>query len=72
MLSRHVERIGTATEPAIVKAMRMSWETLKLVIEPSSAVPLACLLEGTLDVRGLRAGIILTGGNVDLDRLPWS
>jgi threonine dehydratase len=71
VISRHVEAIGTATEPAIVEAMRRSWETLKIVIEPSSAVPLACITEGTLDVRGLRAGVILTGGNVDLDRLPW-
>jgi len=41
------------------------------VAEPSSAVPLACLLERTLDLRGARAGVIVTGGNVDLDRLPW-
>jgi threonine dehydratase len=41
------------------------------VIEPSAAVPLACLLEGTLLVKGKHVGIILTGGNVDLDRLPW-
>ena len=40
-------------------------------IEPSAAVPLACLLERTLDVAGVRVGVIVTGGNVDLDRLPW-
>jgi threonine dehydratase len=67
----HVDAIGTASEEAIVRAMRMTWERMKIVIEPSSAVPLACLLEGSLDVRGKRVGIILTGGNVDLDRLPW-
>jgi threonine dehydratase len=67
----HVDAIGTASEEAIVRAMRMTWERMKIVIEPSSAVPLACLLEGTLDVRGKRVGIILTGGNVDIDRLPW-
>jgi len=44
---------------------------MKIVIEPSSAVPLACLLEGTLDVKGLRVGVVLSGGNVDLARLPW-
>jgi threonine dehydratase len=44
---------------------------MKIVIEASSAVPLACVLEGTLAVRGLRVGIVLSGGNVDLDELPW-
>jgi len=51
--------------------MRMTWERMKIVVEPSSAVPLACLLEGSLDLRGRRVGIIVSGGNVDLDRLPW-
>jgi len=51
--------------------MRMTWERMKIVIEPSSAVPLACLLERTLDVAGARVGVIVSGGNVDLDRLPW-
>ncbi len=68
----HVTAIGVAHEGTIVRAMRMTWERMKIVIEPSSAVPLACLLEGTLDVRGLRAGVVVSGGNVDLDRLPWN
>jgi threonine dehydratase len=67
----NVDAIGTASEAAIVRAMRMIWERMKIVVEPSAAVPLACLLEGTLEVRGMRVGIILSGGNVDLDRLPW-
>jgi threonine dehydratase len=67
----HVQAIGIASEPGIVRAMRMIWERMKIVVEPSAAVPLACLLEATLDVRGMRVGIILSGGNVDLDRLPW-
>ena len=67
----HVETIGTASEEAIVRAMRMTWEKMKIVIEPSAAVPLACLLERTLDVAGARVGIVVSGGNVDLDRLPW-
>ena len=67
----HVDGIGTASEEAIVRAMRMIWERMKIVVEPSAAVPLACLLEKTLDARGMRVGIILSGGNVDLDRLPW-
>ena len=45
---------------------------MKLVIEPSAAVPLAALLEGTVAVQGKRVGIILSGGNVDLGSLPWS
>lgn len=67
----HVSDIATCSEDAIVEAMRLMWERLKIVAEPSSAVPLACLLERTLDLRGARAGVIVTGGNVDLDRLPW-
>jgi len=67
----HVDAIGTASEDAIVRAMRMIWERMKVIVEPSAAVPLACLLEGTLDAGGMRVGIILSGGNVDLDRLPW-
>ena len=61
----------TVSEAAIIEAMRLVWETTKLVIEPSSAVPVAALLEGKGGLRGGRIGIILTGGNVDLDRLPW-
>ena len=71
VISRHVESIGTATEEGIAAAMRMMWEKLRVIVEPSSVVPLACVLEGTLPVRGLRVGVIVTGGNVDLDRLPW-
>jgi threonine dehydratase len=67
----HVEAIGTCSEEGIVRAMRLTWERMKIVIEASSAVPLACLLEGTLAVRGLRVGIVVSGGNVDLDELPW-
>jgi len=70
-LRTHVAAIGICSEQSIVNAMRMTWEQMKIIIEPSSAVPLACLIEGTLSVRGKRVGIIVTGGNVDLDRLPW-
>ncbi len=61
----------TVREDSIVAAMRLAWEALRIVIEPSSAVPLAALLEGGLEVQGRQVGIILTGGNVDLDHLPW-
>jgi threonine dehydratase len=71
VLSTCVDAIGTTSEEAIVRAMRLTWDKLKLVIEPSSAVPLAALLERKLPVAGRRVGIVLSGGNVDLDRLPW-
>ncbi|PYS68572.1 MAG: serine dehydratase, partial [Acidobacteria bacterium] len=51
---------------------RTVWETMKIVIEPSAAVPYAAILEPVIDVDGKRVGIILTGGNVDLDALPWN
>ncbi len=71
VLSRLLERIVTVGEASVVRAMRLVWERMKVVIEPSAAVPLAALLEGGLDLRGMRVGIILSGGNVSLDRLPW-
>ncbi|HET8875539.1 MAG TPA: pyridoxal-phosphate dependent enzyme, partial [Casimicrobiaceae bacterium] len=71
-LCTHVSAFGICSEVAILRAMRMIFERMKQVVEPSSSVPLACLLERTLDVAGLRVGIILTGGNVDLDQLEWT
>lgn len=71
VISRTVDGIGTATEDGIVGAMRSTWEKMRIVVEASSSVPLACLVERTIDVSGLRVGIIVSGGNVDLDRLPW-
>lgn len=70
-IRRHVDRIVTVSEEGLVRAMRLIWERMKIVVEPSAAVPLAALLEGALSAAGLRVGIILSGGNVDLDRLPW-
>ena len=66
-----VAQIVTTSEDAIIRAMKLMWERMKIVIEPSAAVPLAAIMEGKLEVRGKRAGIILSGGNVDLDLLPW-
>ena len=67
VISRHVDAIVTATEAEIIDAMRFVWERLKIVIEPSSAVVVAPLLNGGLDVRGRRVGVILSGGNVDVE-----
>lgn len=71
ILQRFVDDIVTVSEQEMIEAMRMLWERLKIVIEPSCAVPFAALLNGSVDGRGARVGIILTGGNVDLDALPW-
>jgi threonine dehydratase len=71
ILQSRVEQIVTASESAIVEAMRFVWERTKLIIEPSAAVPLAALWEHRVDCTGLRVGVIVSGGNVDLDQLPW-
>ena len=71
IIQRYVDDIVTVSEQAIVSAMRTIWETMKTIIEPSAAVPYAAILENKIDANGKRAGIILTGGNVDLDALPW-
>jgi threonine dehydratase len=71
VLRSTVDEIETSSEEAIVRAMRLLWEKLKMIVEPSSAVPLAILLERKISLDGLRVGVILSGGNVDLDHLPW-
>jgi threonine dehydratase len=67
----NVDDIVTVSEEAIASAMRTIWETMKIIVEPSAAVPYAAIQEGKIDVAEKRVGIILTGGNVDLDALPW-
>ncbi len=69
---RHVSAIPTASEQEIINAMKLIWKYMKIVVEPSSAVPLATILKNPDIFRGKRVGAIITGGNVDLDRLPWS
>ena len=66
VLRSHLEAIVAVTESEIVEAMRFLWERAKLVVEPSGAVALAALLSARLELRGLRVGVILSGGNVDL------
>ena len=72
IVQRYVDDIVTVSEEAIIMAMRTIWETMKIIIEPSAAVPYAAILERVIGVNGKRVGIILTGGNVDLDALPWN
>lgn len=71
LLRRHVDDVVTVSEESIIAAMRTIWETMKIIVEPSAAVPYAAILEGKVDVKQRRTGLILTGGNVDLDALPW-
>ena len=67
----HVSEIYTASEQEIIDAMKLTWKHLRVVMEASSAVPLAVVLKNRAAFRGKRVGIIITGGNVDLDKLPW-
>src|SRR5437763_10015892 len=81
IVQRYVDDVVTVSEESIVAAMRTIWETMKIIIEPSAAVPFAAIADrqpssdygsaSNVDIAGKRAGIILTGGNVDLDALPW-
>ncbi len=71
ILKKHLERIVTVSEEAIIQAMRHVWERMKIIIEPSAAVPLAAIMEENWNQRGKRIGVILSGGNVNLDQLPW-
>ncbi len=70
-VSRHVTDILTASEQEIVDAMKLTWQRMKIVMEPSCAVPLATILKNRERFAGKRIGVIVTGGNVDLDKLPW-
>ncbi len=71
LIQKHVDGLLTVSEDAIVAAMRELWNELKIVIEPSAAVPYAAIREGKLDATGKKIGLILTGGNVDPETLPW-
>jgi len=71
-VSRYVNDVQTASETEIINAMKLTWQRMKLVIEPSCAVPLAVILRNPETYRGKRVGVIITGGNVDMDTLPWS
>jgi threonine dehydratase len=82
IIKRYVDDIVTVSEDAVISAMRTIWETMKIIVEPSAAVPYAAIQQrqslrgygsaSKIDLAGKRVGIILTGGNVDLDALPWN
>jgi threonine dehydratase len=71
IIKNKVDDILTVSEATIIEAMRLIWERMKIIIEPSSAVPLAAILENKERFKGRKVGVILTGGNVDLDHLPF-
>jgi threonine dehydratase len=70
-VSNHVTDIMTASDAEIIEAMKITWKHLRIVMEPSCAVPLAIILKNKERFAGKRVGVIITGGNVDLDTLPW-
>lgn len=71
ILKEHVKEVFTVTEQEIIDAMKLIWERMKIVIEPSSAVAFASILKNRSVFEGKKVGIILTGGNVDLTKLPF-
>ncbi len=71
IIQKHVQEIITVDEEAIIHAMRLIWERMKLVIEPSSAVALAAVINKRDQLKGQKIGLIISGGNADLDHLPW-
>ncbi|MBN7797073.1 pyridoxal-phosphate dependent enzyme [Parahaliea mediterranea] len=71
IIRQHVDTIVTVPDEAIVRAMRLQWTRLKTLVEPSGAVSFAGVLEHPERFRGRRAGIVISGGNLDLDQLPW-
>lgn len=70
-VSNHVTDILTASEEEIIDAMKATWQRMKIVIEASCAVPLATIIKNKEVFAGKRVGVIITGGNVDMDTLPW-
>jgi len=72
IIQRYVEDILTVSEDAIAASMRSIWERMKIIVEPSAAVPLGALMRNRSRFVGKRVGIILSGGNTDLARLPWT
>ena len=71
IINKYVDDIFTVKEESIVLAMRMIWERMKIIIEPSSAVPIASIIENQDVFKNKSIGVIISGGNVDLDNLPF-
>ena len=71
IIQQNVEQIVTVSEEGIIAAMKFVWERAKIIIEPSSAVAIGVLWENKINLHGLKIGVIISGGNVDLNKLPW-
>ena len=71
IIQDRVEQIVTVSETGITEAMKFIWERAKIIIEPSAAVAVGVLWEKKIDLSGLKIGVIISGGNVDLNKLPW-
>jgi threonine dehydratase len=71
IIRKNVEQIVTVSEEAIIVAMKFVWERAKIIIEPSAAAAIGILWERKIDLSGLKIGVIISGGNVDLEKLPW-
>ena len=71
IIQKNVEQIVTVSEAGIIESMKYVWERAKIIIEPSSAVAIGVLWEQKIDLSGLKVGVIISGGNVDLAKLPW-
>ncbi|HET6822507.1 MAG TPA: pyridoxal-phosphate dependent enzyme [Anaerolineales bacterium] len=72
IIQEHVAQIVTVSEEGILEAMKFIWERAKIIIEPSAAVTVGVLWEKKIDLTGSKVGVILSGGNVDLNKLPWT
>ena len=71
IIQQNVEQIITVSEEGIIATMKFVWERAKIIIEPSSAVAIGVLWENKINLHGLKVGVIISGGNVDLNKLPW-
>jgi len=71
IIKKYVHQIYTVKEKTIITAMKLIWERMKIVVEPSAAVPLAAIIEHKTDFQNKRVAVILSGGNIDLNSLPW-
>jgi threonine dehydratase len=71
IIKQQVDEIVTVSEDSIIEAMRFIWERLNMIVEASCGVPVAAVFDEKFEMKGLNIGVIITGGNVDLDNLPW-